>query len=236
MMTDKEAVRSAWRRTFTQNRVASQWGRAAEKLRGLHHYRNAATVFATPAESLHQARINCLVDGKNLVMPAPSIRTGFFLLPARTIPYKELSAAVTYKGLEKHGQLLKTTALPELSVALLLTDSLAIDLAGGRLGDGNGFFDLCCALLHETGGLHQDWTALSIIREEQISRDLLPQEAWDIKMSGAITPTGIHTFDPPLQKPQIFWDALSQDRIKRIDPLHKLQKERALGAGCRANK
>jgi 5-formyltetrahydrofolate cyclo-ligase len=225
-MTDKESVRSAWRRALAINSVAPQWGRAAEKLRVLQAYRDAATVFATPDESLHQARINCLVDGKNLVMPAPSIREGFFLLPARSIPFKDLSVSVTYKGFEKHGQLLKTTALPELSVALLLTDSLAVDPAGGRLGDGNGFFDLCCGLLHESRCLQQDWTAWTIIREEQISRDLLPQETWDIKMSGAITPAGIHAFDPPLQKPQIFWDALPQDRIKRIDPLWKLYSAR----------
>lgn len=221
-MRDKEATRSAWSRTLAAHTTAPQWGKAAEKLRGLREYRDAATLFATPDESLHQARINCLVDGKNLVMPAPSIREGFFLVPAHTVPFKDLSAAITYKGLEKHGQLLKIGAIQELSVSLLLTDSLAVDLEGGRLGDGNGFFDLCCALLQELGALQQNWAVLTFILEDQISQDLLPQDACDIKVNGAVTPASIHSFQPPPRKPRIFWDMLTQDRIKRITPLWKL--------------
>jgi hypothetical protein len=41
-------------------------------------------------------------------------------------------------------------------------------------------------------------------------------------MSGAITPSGIHTFDPPQQSPMIFWDELPRDRLRRIDPLWKI--------------
>jgi 5-formyltetrahydrofolate cyclo-ligase len=225
-MRDKEATRSAWSRTLAVHTTAPQWGKAAEKLRGLREYRDAATLFATPDESLHQARINCLVDGKNLVMPAPSIREGFFLVPAHTVPFKDLSAAITYKGLEKHGQLLKIGAIQELSVSLLLTDSLAVDLEGGRLGDGNGFFDLCCALLQELGALQQNWAVLTFILEDQISRDVLPRDSWDIIMSGAITPSGIHTFDPPQQSPMIFWDVLPKGRLKKIDPLWKIYSAR----------
>ena len=222
MMTDKETARSAWRSILAQNTAVQQWGRTAEKLRGLQVYRDVTTVFATPDEALHQARINCLVDGKNLVMPAPSIRKGFYLLPAHSLPFKDISAAVTYRGLEKHGQLLKSQAIPMLHVGLLLTGSLAVDTAGGRLGDGTGFFDLGCALLHEFGGLQREKTVLTIILEEQISGELLTQDAWDIRMSGALTPSTIHMFAPPFQKPMIFWDQLPMDRIKRIDPLWKI--------------
>lgn len=223
-MSAKESIRSAWRDTLTINAGALQWGKAAEKLRSLQVYRDASAIFASPAQSLHQARINCLVDGKSLVMPAPSIREGFFLLPARSVPFKDYSAAATYKGLAKNGQLLKSEAISELSLGLLLTDSLAVDPAGGRLGDGHGFFDLCCALLQELGGLQQDLTLLTFILEEQISRDLLPQDAWDLKMTAAITPARILQFEPIRQKPQIFWEVLPRHRIKRIDPLWKLFK------------
>lgn len=229
MMTNKESVRAAWRSIPATNTAEPQWGKAAEKLRGLQVYRDATTVFATPGKSLLQARINCLVDGKSLVMPAPSIREGFYLLPAHSVPFKDLSAAVTYKGLEKHGRLLKNAAIPELSVGLLLTDALAVDPEGGRIGDGNGFFDLCCALLHELGGLQQDWTALTFIQEEQISGEKLPQDKWDIKAAAAITPAGIHAFETPFQEARLFWDIIPHDRIKRIDPLWKLFA--AKGAG-----
>jgi len=221
-MADKETTRAVWRKKTAAISITPPWGKAAEKLRGLPQYRKAATVFATPGKSLQQGRINCLADGKNLVMPAPSIREGFFLIPGRTVPYKDLSAAATYKGLEKYGQLLKGSGISDLAVDLLLCDSLVIDQQGGRLGDGNGFFDLCCGLLQEYGCLQQDWTAFTFLLDEQVSATLLPMDQWDIKMAGAVTPTRLLFFEAPAQNPLIYWDALPKSRIRRIDPLWKL--------------
>ncbi len=226
-MKQKKSVRAEWHKKLADKLSASQWGKAAEKLRRLQPYRDAATVFATPHESLLQARINCLTDGKNLLMPGPSIRKGFFLLAARSIPFKDITVAVTYKGLEKYGQLLKGISLSQLSVDLLLTDSLAVDSTGGRIGDGYGYFDLCCALLQEMEAIEHDAAFLTFVQEEQISREILPQDKWDIKMTGAITPGQILQFEPSNQNPQIFWDALPHDRIKRIDPLWKLYQKKS---------
>ena len=225
-MKQKKSVRSKWHKKLADNLSASQWGKAAEKLRRLQPYRNAATVFATPHESLLQARINCLTDGKNLLMPGPSIRKGFFLLAARSIPFKDIAVAVTYKGLEKYGKLLKGISLSQLSVDLLLTDSLAVDSTGGRIGDGYGYFDLCCALLQEMEAIEHNAVFLTFVQEELISQEILPQDKWDIKLTGAITPGQILQFEPSNQPPRIFWDALPHDRIKRIDPLWKLYRKR----------
>lgn len=224
-MTDKESCRSVWQQTLAVDTVP-QWGKAAEKLRNLPVYREAVTVFAAPDESLLQVRINCLVDGKNLVMPAPSIRAGFYLLPARTVPFRDIPLAVTYKGLTQNGLLLKSGTSLDSSVGLLLTDSLAVDHAGGRLGDGQGFFDLCGALLAELKLLQSGCPAYTVIGEKQLTEETLPQDKWDIKMTGAITPTGVVLFDPAPRKPQIFWDMLTPARIKKISPLWKFFQNR----------
>ena len=221
-MADKTSLRHAWQEAYAKISSRARWGQAAEKLRSLEPYRKAATVFATPGPSLLQARINCLVDGKNLVMPAPSLRDGFFLLPARSVPFRELTMAVTLKGLVKQGRLLKADAFPSLAIGLLLTDSLTVDLEGGRLGDGEGFFDLSCSLLYELGALQEGWTAWTFILEELLSPVPLPMDPWDVQLAGAITPAVIHPFAPSPRKPKIFWDVLSRDRIRRIDPLWKL--------------
>jgi 5-formyltetrahydrofolate cyclo-ligase len=224
-MKPKKSVRSEWSKKLEDKQSAPHWGKVAEKLRGLPLYRDAETVFATPHEALHQARINCLVDGKNLLMPGPSIREGFFLLASRSVPFKNISVATTYKGLQKYGQRLKDDSISELSVEMLLTGSLAIDDTGARLGDGYGYFDLCCALLKEMNAIEQDAAFLTFVEEEQISRKMLPQDKWDVKMSGAITPNQILQFEPSDQHPQIFWDVLPKDLIKRIDPLWKLYRK-----------
>ena len=80
-MTSKESIRQEWlERLKKQPHKPIPWGKAAETLRKLQPYRDASTVFASPATSLLQARINCLLDGKNLVIPGPSLRNGFYLL------------------------------------------------------------------------------------------------------------------------------------------------------------
>ncbi|MBW2502881.1 MAG: hypothetical protein JRD39_08075 [Deltaproteobacteria bacterium] len=222
-MTEKESVRREWQSRLAAGAAAAGWGRAAELLRRQPSYQEAATVFAAPGEPLRQARINCLADGKNLVMPAPSLREGFYLLPARTISFKDIAAAVTFKGLPRYGRLLKNEAIGDLSVDLLLTDAVAVDAEGGRLGDGRGFFDLCCALLHELAGLAENPAALAFIREDQVSANLLPQDRWDIKMTGVVTPVGTRMFGSRLQPAPVFWDQLTRDQIKRIDPLWKIR-------------
>ncbi|MBW2466833.1 MAG: hypothetical protein JRF02_05980 [Deltaproteobacteria bacterium] len=221
-MEDKKSVRSEWQVKLAANQSIPQWGRAAEKLRRLESYRKAKTVFATPHGSLHQARINCIIDGKNLLMPGPGLREGFFLLAARSIAFKDVPAAVTYRGLAKYGHLLKVKSLEQFSVELLLTGALALDQMGGRIGDGQGYFDLCCALLQETACLGDGAYFMAFINDGQISPETLPQDKWDIKMSGAITPSRLLLFEPSGQQPQIYWDMLPRDRIKRIDPLWKL--------------
>lgn len=225
-MEQKESARLEWQKKIADISDSFHWGKAAEKLRRQPRYREAATVFATPHKSLLQARINSLVDGKNLLMPDPGIREGFLLLAPHSIPFKDISLAVTYKGLEKYGAQQKADDISGLAVDLLLTDALAVDASGGRLGDGHGFFDLCCAILQDLGALAHDAAFLAFIQKEQIAHDLLPQDLWDIKMTGAVTPEQILQFDPPPQRPQIFWDMLPHDRIKRIDPLWKLYRKR----------
>jgi hypothetical protein len=68
---------------------------------------------------------------------------------------------------------------------------------------------------------------MTFVQEEQISPEPLPQDPWDIQMGAAITQSSVHIFDQSPQKPLIFWDMLSRDRIKRIDPLWKLYHEKS---------
>ena len=226
-MTRKESIRQEWLdRLNKQSTIPVLWGKAAENLRKLQPYRDASTVFASPDASLLQTRINCLMDGKNLLMPGPSLRNGFYLLKTRTIPVPELSSAVTYKGLEKSGQLLSNDEIKKLSIDLLLTDAVAVDRQGTRLGDAKGFVDLSFGILSELGSIHPDATILAVVSEGQITNITLPREKWDVKMNGAVTPAGSVEFDINQVEGKIHWEALSKERIKKISPLWKLSQKK----------
>ena len=224
-MTVKESIRKEWLvRLEKQSNKPVPWGKAAEKLRKLQPYRGASTVFASPDASLLQIRINCLLDGKNLVIPGTSLRSGFFLLKAHTIPFPRLSSAVTYKELEKFGHLLSNEEIKTHSIDLLLTDALAVDQQGTRLGDGKGFVDLSFGLLSEMGAIRPDTTILAAVSENQITGDTLPRDKWDVKMNGAVTPAGLVEFDINQIEGKIYWDALPKERIRKVSPLWKLSQ------------
>jgi 5-formyltetrahydrofolate cyclo-ligase len=226
-MADKESIRPEWldRLEKKSDKPVPCWGKAAEILRKLQPYRDASTVFASPDTSLLQIRINCLVDGKDLVMPGPSLRNGFYLLKAHTIPFPELSIAATYKGLEKFGQLISNETIKKNSIDLLVADALTVDQQGTRLGDSKGFVDLSFGILSELGAIQPDAMILAVVTEEQITNDMLPREKWDVKMNGAVTPTGHVEFDIDQIDGKIYWEALPKERIKKISPLWKLAQK-----------
>ena len=205
---------------------APQVGRAAEKVRGLPAWRPATTVFATPGDTLQQVRINCLADGKNLIMPGPGLKEGFFLVPARSVPFRDLGHAVTYKGLPKFGRPLSLANLAGLTIDLLVTDAVAVDRNGGRLGRGEGFFDLAAAILAEAGALAPQAGIIAIIAKEQLLEPPLPQDPWDVRVQAAVTPEDIHTFESTEQLDlRIFWDELTPERIRKITPLYKIREK-----------
>lgn len=218
-METKAQFRSKWQTRFAEHEQTVPWGKIAQKLRMLKTYQDAVTVFATPEPSLLQARINCLADGKNLIMPGPALIQGFYLITARSVAFRNIPAAVTFHGLERYGSLLRPGELVNLSLELLITGSVVVDRRGGRIGEGKGFFDLSCALLQELGGLGQYWSAYSLVSETSISADTLPQDIWDIKLNGLVTPTEILSFAPTHEKPRIYWKELPLNRVRKSNLL-----------------
>jgi 5-formyltetrahydrofolate cyclo-ligase len=225
-MTDKESIRREWlARLAKKSEKQIHWGRAAEQLRKLQSYRNALIVFATPHVSLRQMRINCLLDGKDLIMAGPSMRNGFYLLKPHTIPFTELSTAVTYQGLEKSGQLISHEKIKNHRIDLLLADALTVDQRGTRLGDGNGFVDLSYGILSEVEAVQPATVVITVVSDEQLTGDTLPLEKWDVKVNGAVTPTCSIEFAIDQIEGKIYWEALQQERIKKISPLWKLSQK-----------
>lgn len=230
-MNQKEKVRLNLRDRFQRATFfRKNWGKAAERLRGLSFYGNADTVFVSGGDSLRQVRINCLSDGKKLIMPAAGLKEGFFLIKPHSVPFRNISEAVTFRGLPRFGNRLTERDLSQLTINMLLTDALAIDPNGVRLGDGNGFFDLSYSLLGEAGALQEGPAVFAVVGAEQLIAGRLPVDPWDVDMTGVATSAHIHFFyQSRQQRPQIFWRELSLKRIRKIRPLWDLYQKKAAG-------
>jgi len=221
-----------WRQTLAllpggQGPPEESWGRLAQRLRAMEEYRRAKRVFVGPAAILAQIRINVLLDGKELVMPAPGLKEGFYLCRPYVIPFTDLGYATTYKGLPKFGRLLDNRALAKLPVDLLVTDAKAVDRQGGRLGDGQGFFDLTCAILAELGVLDPGRATIMAVAGDQQLVDELPTDPWDVRLHGLITPASEYRFSRDEGgRPTLLWQYLPLDRVRRFNPLWRLHGER----------
>lgn len=208
-----------WRLELHGESLISEGGKRAEALRRLEAYRQSRQIFISPAPRLAQMRINALLDGKELIMPGPGLKEGFYLLRPFMIPFPKLALAVSLKGVATHGQLVYHQNLAQLSIDLLITEALAVDRQGHRLGDGSGFFDLACAILNQCRALAAAPTIWAIA-DVQIP-DELPSDPWDVRVHGLIGPQGEIFYGHQNPLPAIDWWQLPVQRIKKMTPLWK---------------
>lgn len=221
-MITKESVRT----NFPDAPEGKASGKSAELVRRLDGYQEAKRIFVGPTARLQQVRINALTDGKELLVPAPGLKEGFYLLKPYEIPFKHLSYAVGYKGLVQYGRKVAEEELCRVPVGLLLTDCLAVDPAGYFVGEGKGFFDLAIAILAELHGLAPEAEAYALGEQEQILAHKIECDVWDIRLNGFITPERIalHNSGGHAGR-RILWDLLTPKRIRKITPLWKLSMQ-----------
>lgn len=208
-----------WRAELQGTEGIGEAGRLAEGVRRLDAYRQCRQLFVSPAPVLSQVRINALLDGKELVVPGPGLKEGFYLLRPFQIPFAKLPSAVSMRGIPTHGRLVFHQELATLSIELLITEALAIDAMGNRLGDGSGYFDLACALLHRCGAMAEAATIWATAVSHRPAQ--LPIDSWDVRMSGLVGPEGEIVFPPTEGMPDILWQHLKRQQIKKITPLWK---------------
>jgi len=205
--------------------TATAPGLIAERLRSLQAYRDARSLFIMPALLLKQIRVNCLADGKRLLMPLPGLKDGFSLLDPEAVAPKDRAQAVTPTGLERFGRRLRPKQLSDYRLDIIVTDGLAVAPGGHLLGDGNGFLDLAYALLRLWGAATEKSTVVAVVAEEQTAPADFPIAAWDVPADAILTSDHVRWLEPrPMKPAQIFWDELPFARIKRITPLWQLSR------------
>ena len=199
-------------------------GKLAQRIRGLQAYRASRQVFISPVPLLAQARINTLLDGKELVMPAPGLKEGFFLLKPYSVPFPKLSTAVDVTGISQFGSVIPPEGLVRLEVGMFVTEALLVNRNGVRLGDGTGYFDLAVAILHAYGGIAKDWEVwVALDDASRLVPDNLPTDPWDISAQGVITPNSCNELgQSKISSPKIYWQHLSPKIVRKITPLWKL--------------
>ena len=206
-------------------------GKAAEQLRRIPGYKQVKRVFVAPDPVLSQVRINCLVDGKELIMPSAALKDGFYLLMPFSIPFRDLGFAVSLKGVAKHGKRMAMMDLIGQDIDLFIGQGFAANKQGDILGDGMGFFDLSYGILSEGGCVRENTVTCIITGEEQVISSSIPQAPWDVQADYIVTDNDIVATEVVGQKRspgRIFWEFLSDKRVRKITPLWQLKQQKSL--------
>ncbi len=205
--------------------VFERASRAAQRLRTVQDYQQAKVVMAVPDEALIQARINCLTDGKDLVMATPGLRSGFVVLKAGRVRAGDRDEAVKSSLARKYGLQFGPDDLPR--VDLMLTGAVAVDNRGRRLGKGEGYFDLEYLILLAAGRIKAEVRIIALIHDLQIV-DQVPDVMGDVAVDLIVTPSRVlWAKDRPVRPKRIDWKRLPRHKIKKMTPLFHLRGKQA---------
>jgi len=198
--------------------------KAAERLRGLAIYQRAGTIMVPPDQAQLQVRVNAIMDGKRLIMATPGLRDGFYLLHKGAIKTRDWQQAARSSGVRRFGKRLNTTHKEIGIIDLMATGAVAVDLQGGRIGKGSGYFDLEYMILREIGSVNEQTPICALVDDLQV-REHVPMEEKDVAVDFISTPTRAITIEKRLVRPsQIPWDLLPEKALKGMRPLKELRK------------
>lgn len=201
---------------------------AASRLAGLHEFTSAKCIKVNPDSPQKTVRFLTLSGKKNLLVPQPRLRTGFFSeVEGSDLLRGALAEACTAAGAAKYGKPLGTDA--KLNVDLIVIGSVAVDpKTGARLGKGEGFADLEYAMLRYMGAISKYTCVATTVHEKQLVDDIPTEKlrVHDVPVDIICTPTNVIYTRTALPKPQgIYWDLLSPEKLQQVQVLQDLKRQ-----------
>ena len=196
--------------------------RAANLLCNSSEYKRASVDKVNPDSPQRIVRLNCLKDGKILIMPTPRIREGFLVLYPDKIPRRDLSKAATIAGAFKFGEKIHPSKLPDID--LIVIGSVAVTREGDRIGKGEGYAEIEYAILRAFGKVSEDTPIQTTVHRFQIV-DYIPREPFDVTVDTIFTPEERMDTTGDRNRPKgIIWSLISRDKVEEIPILRELME------------
>lgn len=197
---------------------------AAERFLELEEFRRSRAVKVNPDAPQLPVRRGVLRAGKLLLMPTPRLREGFLLLDPARIPERNHAEASTIRGSFRFGAKVGLSEIPP--VDLVVCGSVAVSLAGARVGKGGGYSELEYGVLRDSG-LVGEGTQIATTTHELQLVDSAPVEEFDFTVDFIATPEKLIRTTGPRHRPWgIIWEKLSEEQKREIPMLGELGKRR----------
>jgi 5-formyltetrahydrofolate cyclo-ligase len=197
---------------------------AADRLRDLDAWTDAATLKANPDAPQLPARRAALDAGKTVFMAVPRLRDERCFYRLDPAELADPDAAATVSGVDDHAEQVGPEAVDH--VDLVLVGSVAVTEDGARVGKGEGYSDLEFAVLSDLGLVDERTSVVTTVHERQVVDDEIPVDDHDVPLDVVVTPERTIRTDTPYDRPEgVDWAALSADRIGEIPVLERLRAE-----------
>ncbi|WP_073309077.1 5-formyltetrahydrofolate cyclo-ligase [Halobaculum gomorrense] len=202
---------------------------ACERLTNTPEWEAAETLKANPDAPQLPVRRAALRAGKTVYVAAPRLREEqpFLRLAPGEVP--DIDDATTVSGASTHGVPVGPDEVPH--VDLIVSGSVAVTEAGGRVGKGEGFADLEFAVLAELGAVDDATAVATTVHGMQVVDEAVDLDAHDVPLDLICTPgRTIRTVDarggdPPARPDGVDWGALPDEKLESIPVLRRLHPE-----------
>jgi 5-formyltetrahydrofolate cyclo-ligase len=198
---------------------------AAELLAAQPEWRAARVIKSNPDLPQLPVRARALAEGKRVYMAVPRLAAErpFVLLDPAELDGPPRRAA-SIKGAMAAG---RPVAIEEMErIDLVVCGTVAVNLAGVRIGKGGGFSDLEFGLLVQSELLDAGTLLATTVHEAQIIEGDLPETAHDFRVDLVVTPAAAVRTTGGAGRPRgILWDHLDEAKIAEVPVLARLRPD-----------
>ncbi|KAK0086473.1 hypothetical protein PV325_003132 [Microctonus aethiopoides] len=198
---------------------------AAKRLSELDEFKNAKVIKINPDKPQEPVRLLALEAEKEILVPIPRLKSGlFYHVVSSEVKSDDLKVVATRDGLQEHGKPIGVDA--KIKVDLVVLGAVCVSPEGYRIGKGEGFADLEFAMMMRMGAITDETIVATTIHDSQLIDNLEPEifKKHDVPVDIIVTPTKTIIVNEKLRKPVgIFWDILTQRRVKSVQILQQLK-------------
>jgi 5-formyltetrahydrofolate cyclo-ligase len=193
---------------------------AAHRLTDTDIWGQAEALKANPDSPQRPVRHRALEAGKVVYVAVPRLREAKCFLRLDPSEISDLDRATTISGSAELGTHVEPESMP--TIDLVISGSVAVDEAGGRIGKGEGFSDLEFALLAELDLVGPETTVVTTVHERQVrtAEAPLPHDTHDVPIDLVVTPERSVETETAYDRPDgIDWEAISAEDIEEMPVL-----------------
>ncbi|GAB3172723.1 5-formyltetrahydrofolate cyclo-ligase [Myceligenerans halotolerans] len=191
---------------------------AADSLARCEPWQRSRVVKIVPDTPQQPVRALALRAGKLVYMAIPRLAEPepFILLDPATLPVSPDVAADRHEAVRFARRVDVDRMRP---VDLVVTGSVAVNIAGARIGKGAGYGDIEVAILAEAGLIGTETVISTTVHDLQVLDTDIPESAHDFHVDLIVTPTRVIETTVRKRPSGIDWNHMPESKIQNIPAL-----------------